>query len=231
MTYVPDLKSLLMEGRMQFGGTRIRVKIKSWGCPTSGFMSRNGRSCSENWNKATRLLFTSYTAGQQRNKTNSVVTSSGIALKRFNTMSGFNSSWKTTERKICSAGKNQTKQILIYQTKVYKNCWILPATISKVVIPCPCCAQQIQKRIWHILQTLCSLKASSDWISRDWFSAKHIFCKDLKKKNKWQFSERRNVLRKERTRLLKLKQSDGFLQFMSSMYFHPNFSQFQISPL
>lgn len=44
-TYVPALRSETTEGRIQMGGTRIRVSIRSFGLPTSGFIINRGISC------------------------------------------------------------------------------------------------------------------------------------------------------------------------------------------
>ena len=43
-TYVPDFKSDTTEGRIQIGGTKILVCIKSDGFPTSLFIKINGTS-------------------------------------------------------------------------------------------------------------------------------------------------------------------------------------------
>lgn len=44
LTYVPDLKSDVTEGRIHSGGTRILVRIKSFGCVKSAFISSRGMS-------------------------------------------------------------------------------------------------------------------------------------------------------------------------------------------
>lgn len=44
-TYVPDFKSDTTDGRIQIGGTKILVWIKSEGIPTAWFISNNGISC------------------------------------------------------------------------------------------------------------------------------------------------------------------------------------------
>lgn len=61
---VPDFRSLTTDGRMQRGGTRRRVMMRSAGLPASGFISSRGMS------------------------------SSGILLNRFRTTRGFRFSWK-----------------------------------------------------------------------------------------------------------------------------------------
>ena len=61
---VPDFRSLTTEGRMQSGGTRSRVKMRSAGFPDSGFIRSRGMS---SW---------------------------GILLKRFSTTRGFRFSWE-----------------------------------------------------------------------------------------------------------------------------------------
>ena len=43
--YVPDLRSEMTDGRMQIGGTSIRVRIRSVGRPMSGFIISSGMSC------------------------------------------------------------------------------------------------------------------------------------------------------------------------------------------
>lgn len=43
-TYVPALRSETTEGRIQIGGTRILVSIRSLGLPTSGFIITRGIS-------------------------------------------------------------------------------------------------------------------------------------------------------------------------------------------
>ena len=53
-TYVPALRSETTEGRIQIGGTRILVSIRSLGLPTSGFIITRGISYRGNKiNKAT----------------------------------------------------------------------------------------------------------------------------------------------------------------------------------
>ena len=44
-TYVPDLRSDTTEGLIQRGGTRILVRIKSFGRTTLEFINSNGISC------------------------------------------------------------------------------------------------------------------------------------------------------------------------------------------
>lgn len=44
-TYVPAFRSETTEGLIQMGGTRIRVNIRSFGLPTSGFIINRGISC------------------------------------------------------------------------------------------------------------------------------------------------------------------------------------------
>jgi len=43
-TYVPDLRSDITDGRIQRGGTRIRVRIRFSGRPASGSINNNGIS-------------------------------------------------------------------------------------------------------------------------------------------------------------------------------------------
>lgn len=45
-TYVPDLRSDMTEGRMQMGGTGIRVRMRCAGSVTDGFISSSEMSCS-----------------------------------------------------------------------------------------------------------------------------------------------------------------------------------------
>lgn len=54
-TYVPALRSETTEGRIQMGGTRIRVNIRSFGLPTSGFIINSGISCRESKHQQLRL--------------------------------------------------------------------------------------------------------------------------------------------------------------------------------
>lgn len=54
-TYVPALRSETTEGRIQMGGTRIRVSIRSFGLPTSGFIINSGISCRESKHQQLRL--------------------------------------------------------------------------------------------------------------------------------------------------------------------------------
>ena len=44
-TNVPAFKSEMTEGRMQMGGARTRVRIKSFGCPLATFIINKGTSC------------------------------------------------------------------------------------------------------------------------------------------------------------------------------------------
>jgi len=50
---VPDLRSEMTDGRMQMGGTRMRVRIRSLGRPVSGFIISSGMS----WNTITSTLY------------------------------------------------------------------------------------------------------------------------------------------------------------------------------
>jgi hypothetical protein len=45
-TYVPDFRPDTTDGRMQSGGTSMRVRIKSFGRPQAGFITNNGMSSS-----------------------------------------------------------------------------------------------------------------------------------------------------------------------------------------
>lgn len=66
---VPDFRSLTTDGRMQRGGTRRRVRIRSAGFPASGFISSRGMS---SW---------------------------GILLNMFSTTRGFRFSWRGNDNK------------------------------------------------------------------------------------------------------------------------------------
>lgn len=77
---VPDFRSLTTEGRMQRGGTRSRVRMRSAGFPASGFISSSGMS---SW---------------------------GILLNKFSTTSGFRFSWKTNYHNGKVVKKNKNKR-------------------------------------------------------------------------------------------------------------------------
>ena len=110
-----------MDGRIQMGGTRRRVRIKSWGRPAFGFIRRYGTSCeltkprsyiyiydpkssgihhSSPWNMVLTFLNAQLLTTRGRvpiNEKQRQPTSSKIALNRFSTLSGFKSSWNKLE--------------------------------------------------------------------------------------------------------------------------------------
>ena len=100
------------------GGTRRRVRIKSWGRPAFGFIRRYGTSCEltktrsyirskirwysslitlENGFKILNAQLLTTRGRVPINEKQRQPTSSKIALNRFSTLSGFKSSWNKLE--------------------------------------------------------------------------------------------------------------------------------------